>query len=166
MGADEKETLGRAEAAKLAGISYNGMRLWERTGRIKGTKIKGKHGLEVRFTESEVRAAISARNEGTGPSAQARKIVDLQHEIALLEGVREARAAQWTAEQALLEQKLELTRKAFELTEKVLASADRQTIAETKVREIEKERLAEKLGRAEEKIESLVAELQRLQVGP
>ena len=60
---DEDEMLTRREVAKLARVSYNGVRGWERQGRL--TPVRVMHGgvEEVRIPRSEVEAIIRERVE-------------------------------------------------------------------------------------------------------
>lgn len=53
----------RREAARLAGVSYNGIRLWEKQGRLHAVKMENGH---VMYPISELEAIVKERRQEEG----------------------------------------------------------------------------------------------------
>jgi DNA-binding transcriptional MerR regulator len=75
----EEELLTRREAAELAGVHINTIRLWERTGRVHPQKLP--NGI-VMIPRAEVESIISNRREGARTDAE--HMAELEAEVRML----------------------------------------------------------------------------------
>lgn len=65
----EERLVSRREAARIAGVHYNTIRLWERTGRLTPHK---QGGGDVYISVSELEGVVSERVDQAGDSDEAR----------------------------------------------------------------------------------------------
>ena len=61
--AQSPAVVSRREAARLAGVSYNGIRLWEKQGRLHPTRMENGH---VMIPMSELEAIVRERRQEEG----------------------------------------------------------------------------------------------------
>lgn len=80
MKGTEEILLSRREAARVAGVHYNTVRLWEQSGRL--TPHRQENG-DVLISRSELDEVIEARKEETGDGDNPR-VAALETEVRLL----------------------------------------------------------------------------------
>ena len=107
----EERYVTREEAATLAGVHWNTIRLWERTGRVHPKREMRGAKERVLIPLSELQAIIDTRGAKYAPAPNHDQIASLRESIARLEaelGSSKERLAELRAERgALLERLLE-----------------------------------------------------------
>ena len=102
---DDDELLTRREAARLARVSYNGIRNWERLGRLTPIRVMNGRVEMVMYRKSEVEAVIRERVENVMGEEIGSEAKDV--EVRLLREDRERLIAELEAERRRFERLLE-----------------------------------------------------------
>ena len=80
----QEALISRREAMRLTGLSYNGIRNWEKTGKLTPRRVMAGQQEQIRYLADEVQAAIADR-ERTRAEMRSHPSREVEAQVAVLE---------------------------------------------------------------------------------